>query len=339
MHDGNFEIAWLRDTPLFHSRRHVARSGCVPVHNQKISFCVDDKHMSPPQRPCRLIWARKGPFLTWTFERNLLKSLNDGETTQLLRMILNIWNALLLPTKNLFSLLMILVYDMESSSWTITSASSNTLRHCMRLWPAEWISGCFRLIVCSSLQWVLQVRSFITSLTVIALVYANGYGKQADSSYIPHNLPPPSRHNQLKYRPNSQSPYPTFVFECAVTDENRDRLLDDAEAKHFHVNTSIQVWLGLKVRLGQVQHGETFWIGWGKRRSYRIWLETWGAIRGWTWCGNVPPCVYSRQRCIAWTSHHPNAVDLSTSSMSCQRARRPSSLIRGRKVGYHRWIG
>ena len=106
-------------------------------------------------------------------------------------------------------------------------------------------------------------------------MYANGYGKQADSSYIPHNLPPPSRHNQLKYRPNSQSPYPTFVFECAVTDENRDRLLDDAEAKHFHVNTSIQVWLGLKVRLGQVQHRETFWIGWGKRRSigYGLKLE------------------------------------------------------------------
>ena len=59
----------------------------------------------------------------------------------------------------------------------------------------------------------------------------------------------------------SQSPYPTFVFECAVTNENRDRLLDDAETKHFHVNTSIQIWLGLKVRLSEVQHGETFWIG------------------------------------------------------------------------------
>jgi hypothetical protein len=65
------------------------------------------------------------------------------------------------------------------------------------------------------------------------------------------------------------------VFECAVTNENRDRLLDDAEAKHFHVNTSIQVWLGLKVRLSEVQHGETFWIGWGRRRSigYGLKLE------------------------------------------------------------------
>jgi len=78
------------------------------------------------------------------------------------------------------------------------------------------------------------------------------------------------------------------------------------------------------------------WVG--QKEKHRIWLETWGAVRGWTWCGNVPPCVYCRQRRIAWTSHHPNALDLSTSSMSCQRARRPSSLIRGREVGYHRWI-
>ena len=29
--------------------------------------------------------------------------------------------------------------------------------------------------------------------------------------------------------------------------------LDDAEAKHFHMNTSIQGWLRLKVRLSEVQ--------------------------------------------------------------------------------------
>lgn len=65
------------------------------------------------------------------------------------------------------------------------------------------------------------------------------------------------------------------MFECAVANENRDRLLDDAEAKHFHENTSIQVWVGLKVRLSQVQRGETFWIGWGRRRGigYGLKLE------------------------------------------------------------------
>lgn len=106
-------------------------------------------------------------------------------------------------------------------------------------------------------------------------MYDAGHGKQADSSYIPRNLPLPSRHNQLKYRPYSQSPYPTFVFECAVSNENRNRLLDDAEAKHFHANTSIQVWLGLKVCLSQVQDGETFWVGWGRRKSigYGLKLE------------------------------------------------------------------
>ena len=109
----------------------------------------------------------------------------------------------------------------------------------------------------------------------IALIYETGHGKQPDCSYIPRNWPVPSCHNRLKFRPNSTSPYPTFVFECAVTNENLDRLLDDAETKHFHGNTSIRVWLGLKVHLSKVQHGETFWIGWGRRRSigYGLKLE------------------------------------------------------------------
>ena len=65
------------------------------------------------------------------------------------------------------------------------------------------------------------------------------------------------------------------MFECAVSNETLNRLLEDAEAKHFHINTSIQLWLGLKVRLSQVENGETFWIGWGRRKSigYGLRLE------------------------------------------------------------------
>jgi len=32
----------------------------------------------------------------------------------------------------------------------------------------------------------------------------------------------------------TQSAYPTAVFECAVSHESRDKLLEDAEAKHFN---------------------------------------------------------------------------------------------------------
>jgi|SRR5579859_3239043 len=98
-------------------------------------------------------------------------------------------------------------------------------------------------------------------------MYDNGHGKQADSSYVPRNMPLPSRHNLLKYRPNSDSIFPTTVFECAVTNESRDRLLSDADEKHFSINTSIMVWIGLKVKLNADRNSGTFWLGWGRRRA------------------------------------------------------------------------
>lgn len=86
-------------------------------------------------------------------------------------------------------------------------------------------------------------------------------------------MPQPSRHNGIKLRPNTGSPFPTFVIEIAISNEDRDRLLTDAETKHFHVNTSIFVWLGIKVRLRN--SGDDFWMGWGRRRAigYGLKLE------------------------------------------------------------------
>src|ERR1700738_811593 len=88
-------------------------------------------------------------------------------------------------------------------------------------------------------------------------------------------MPPPSRHNNLKFRPHSQSIYPTTVFECAVTHESRERLLADAEEKHFHVNTSIMVWFGLKVKVNATQNCGGFCLGWGMRGAigWRLRLE------------------------------------------------------------------
>ena len=80
-------------------------------------------------------------------------------------------------------------------------------------------------------------------------------------------MPAPSRHNALKYRPDSQSIYPTMVFECAVTYESSERLLPDAEEKYFNINTNIMLWIGLKVMLNANQDSGEFWLGWGRRRA------------------------------------------------------------------------
>jgi hypothetical protein len=64
-----------------------------------------------------------------------------------------------------------------------------------------------------------------------------------------------------------------MVFEVAETHESRDRLLEDAEAKYFGIQTSIQVWVGLKIRLSSVANGETFWFGWGRRRTIGFGLK------------------------------------------------------------------
>ena len=66
----------------------------------------------------------------------------------------------------------------------------------------------------------------------LALVYDNSRGKQADSSYLPRNMPA-----------DSKSIYPTMVFKRAVTHESRERLLSDAEEKHVNIKTSIIVWI------------------------------------------------------------------------------------------------
>lgn len=80
-------------------------------------------------------------------------------------------------------------------------------------------------------------------------------------------MPAPSRLNLLKYRPGSRSIFPTLVFECAITHKSRERLLTDADEKHFHINTSIALWIGLKIKLNADQTAGSFWMGWGKRRT------------------------------------------------------------------------
>ena len=53
-----------------------------------------------------------------------------------------------------------------------------------------------------------------------------------------------------------------MVAEVAVNHEGPNRLLDDA-GRYFGVNTSIRVWIGVKVWL----KGRKFWVGWGERAA------------------------------------------------------------------------
>jgi hypothetical protein len=74
------------------------------------------------------------------------------------------------------------------------------------------------------------------------------------------------------YQPGTTDHFPTFFAEVAVTHEDRERLLSDAEEKYFTVHTSIQCWLGIKILR---QQPETFWAGWGRRANagYGLRLE------------------------------------------------------------------
>jgi hypothetical protein len=61
------------------------------------------------------------------------------------------------------------------------------------------------------------------------------------------------------------SGFPTFCFEIAVSNEDGERLLNDAEVKYFSPLTDIVVWMGVKVRRRAA--GTDFWAGWGRRKQ------------------------------------------------------------------------
>src|SRR5579859_6161115 len=71
----------------------------------------------------------------------------------------------------------------------------------------------------------------------------------------------PMPQNGIKLQPGRVQPFPTLVFDVAVTNESRT-----TEQKYFSANTSVNVWVGLKVditRPGQ----EKSWVGWGCRQG------------------------------------------------------------------------
>jgi hypothetical protein len=74
-------------------------------------------------------------------------------------------------------------------------------------------------------------------------------------------MPDPDCNNGLMYQPNAFKHFPTLVYEVAVTNESRNRLLTDASDKYFSVHTSVAIWFGVKIDLAQ----NAFWARWGRR--------------------------------------------------------------------------
>jgi hypothetical protein len=81
------------------------------------------------------------------------------------------------------------------------------------------------------------------SLTLLAWLYENQSKKSPDNSFAPTNLKSPP----AKTIGNTNVMYPTFTIEVGKTHESWDQLARDAESKHFAADTSVAVYLGIKI--------------------------------------------------------------------------------------------
>jgi hypothetical protein len=115
----------------------------------------------------------------------------------------------------------------------------------------------------NSLQMDLPVCSFDILLT-LAIIYNENNAKQPDQSYTPTRFPAPTRQNKLQLQANGDY-FPSLVFEIAVSNEDRARLLDDACKKYFTNKTSVNIWVGIKVDRS-VLGAEHLWVRWGRRK-------------------------------------------------------------------------
>jgi len=80
-------------------------------------------------------------------------------------------------------------------------------------------------------------------LTSLVFPWAPGSKKSPNNSFRPTHLQsPPGRHVGT-----SNVLYPNFTVEVAQSHESWDRLIADANVKHFSPLTEIVVWLGIKI--------------------------------------------------------------------------------------------
>ena len=79
--------------------------------------------------------------------------------------------------------------------------------------------------------------------------------KSPDAQFTPRSITiPPAMPKPGTIRPGYiGTPFPTVVFEVSHFNETWPQLLHDAGTKTFSVNTTIQVWIGLKIYSNRLQ--------------------------------------------------------------------------------------
>ena len=80
-------------------------------------------------------------------------------------------------------------------------------------------------------------------LTSSAWLYDNESKKSSDNSFAPTSRQSPP----AKTIGNSNVIYPTFTIEVGKSHESWDQLFRDAESKHFAADTSVAIYLGIKI--------------------------------------------------------------------------------------------
>ena len=82
--------------------------------------------------------------------------------------------------------------------------------------------------------------------------WSAGSEKSPDQSFLPRAIMSPPA---LIIPGTIAAPYPNMVIEVSKTHESYNDLFDDATIKHFSAQTSVQVWVGVKLYDG---HGGRF---------------------------------------------------------------------------------
>ena len=149
--------------------------------------------------------------------------------------------------------------------------------------------------------WTL-VYSFHLSANSVDYPYATLSAKTPACQFTPKAITiPPVLPKPGAIRPGYVgTPFPTVVFEVSHNNETWGRFLEDARTQVFSVNTTIQVWIGLKIYAHRLRgiwgyrsdagHGMT--IG-GRVPAFSIYQPTGHQLRIPThlifWGSEIPP--------------------------------------------------
>src|SRR5579859_1778135 len=95
----------------------------------------------------------------------------------------------------------------------------------------------------------MRVCSSYLSTNFVDYPYANLRTKSPDCQFTPKTITiPPAFPKPGTIRPNYLgTPFPTVVFDVAHQNETWSQFIADAGRKAFSINTTIQIWIGIKI--------------------------------------------------------------------------------------------